>query len=186
MIKMKNILAENLLRFGVKNLKESDKEKLSESLLTEAFQKNYWFDSITKDPTFSNEQFSFYKINVTGNCAAKFGFKVAPNALSEPYNQDLIFVQFSNRKLATIKSIADLDTYFRDPKNDTDGIEALNVANPSGAGKNLKGVAFLEKLKSYYTGTNAQGKPFAYGVNVTPNTIYQAMLVSLAGALNIA
>jgi hypothetical protein len=36
MIKMKNILAENLLRFGVKNLKESDKEKLSEGLLLEA------------------------------------------------------------------------------------------------------------------------------------------------------
>ena len=185
---MKNILAENLLRFGVKNLKESDKEKLSEGLLLEAFQKNYWFDSITKDSVRSNEQFTLYDVNVTGNCAAKFGFKVAPNALSAPYNQDLIRVQFSNRKLATIKSIADLDAYFRDPKNDAayTTIEALNVATPSGTGLNLKGVAFLQKLKSYYTGTNAQGKPFAYGVNVTPNTIYQAFLVSLAGALNIA
>jgi hypothetical protein len=33
---MKNILAENLLRFGVKNLKDADKTKLSEALLTEA------------------------------------------------------------------------------------------------------------------------------------------------------
>jgi hypothetical protein len=33
---MKNILAENLLRFGVKNLNEKDKEKLSEGLLLEA------------------------------------------------------------------------------------------------------------------------------------------------------
>jgi hypothetical protein len=32
---MKNILAENLLRFGVKNLNESDKEKIAEALLTE-------------------------------------------------------------------------------------------------------------------------------------------------------
>jgi hypothetical protein len=34
---MKNILAENMLRFGVKNLKESDIKKIEESLLTEAF-----------------------------------------------------------------------------------------------------------------------------------------------------
>lgn len=34
---MKNILAENMLRFGVKNLKESDIRKIEESLLTEAF-----------------------------------------------------------------------------------------------------------------------------------------------------
>ena len=185
---MKNILAENLLRFGVKNLKDADKTKLSEALLTEAFQKNYWFDSVTKDPASSNEQYSFYKINVTGNCAAKFGFKVAANALSAPYNQDLIFVQISNTKLATFKSVADLDAYFRSPANDAPqtAIEALNVATPSGGGKNLKGVAFLQKLKSYYTGTNAQGKPFAYGVNVTPNTMYQAFLVSLASQLNIA
>jgi hypothetical protein len=32
---MKNILAENLLRFGVKNLKEADRVKLAESLLME-------------------------------------------------------------------------------------------------------------------------------------------------------
>lgn len=35
MIKMKNILAENLLRFGVKNLNEADKRSLSGRLLTE-------------------------------------------------------------------------------------------------------------------------------------------------------
>jgi hypothetical protein len=33
---MKNILAENMLRFGVKNLKESDVKRIEESLLTEA------------------------------------------------------------------------------------------------------------------------------------------------------
>jgi hypothetical protein len=34
---MKNTLAENMLRFGVKNLSESDVKKIEESLLTEAF-----------------------------------------------------------------------------------------------------------------------------------------------------
>ena len=32
---MKNTLAENMLRFGVKNLSESDVKKIEESLLTE-------------------------------------------------------------------------------------------------------------------------------------------------------
>jgi hypothetical protein len=38
MIKMKNILAENMLRFGVKNLKEADTKIISESLLLEQTQ----------------------------------------------------------------------------------------------------------------------------------------------------
>jgi hypothetical protein len=36
MIKLKNILAENMLRFGVKNLSESNVKKINEALLTEA------------------------------------------------------------------------------------------------------------------------------------------------------
>jgi hypothetical protein len=40
---MKNTLAENMLRFGVKNLKESDVKKIEEALLIEAID-------LTKDP----------------------------------------------------------------------------------------------------------------------------------------
>jgi hypothetical protein len=41
MIKLKNILAENMLRFGVKNLSETNKHVLSESLLLEV-DETYW------------------------------------------------------------------------------------------------------------------------------------------------
>ena len=55
---MKNILAENMLRFGVKNLSESNVKKIEESLLKEV-------TDLTKDPklakTLINESYDFIK-----------------------------------------------------------------------------------------------------------------------------
>jgi hypothetical protein len=63
---MKNILAENLLRFGVKNLKDVDKTKLSEALLTEAFQKNYCGHVLQIGALLSHNAF-LYLLNVFQN-----------------------------------------------------------------------------------------------------------------------
>jgi hypothetical protein len=54
---MKNILAENLLRFGVKNLKESDKEKIVESFINE----------VDDTDTASNGWFRLVQNNSSGN-----------------------------------------------------------------------------------------------------------------------
>jgi len=65
---MKNILAENLLRFGVKNLKESDKKKLIEldpgdpiSITPEFAQKAY--ASVAKEIQTYNEKFNKWTKN---------------------------------------------------------------------------------------------------------------------------
>lgn len=177
---MKNTLAENLLRFGVKNLKESDKKKLSEAVLTEAFQKNYWIDSITKG---GMDNAAEYVVNVTGNFAAKLGFEVQRNALMGPWNQELITVQIMPGMLANIKTIQDLDKYLSTPNN----IQTMTLSTGKGDFQNEKAVAKLKTIKSYYKGVNPQtNKPFEYGVNVNPNTLYQMLLESLMGALGRA
>lgn len=56
---MKNILAENMLRFGVKNLSESDITKIEETILTEAFTDQYgivwpWFKDQTSVDALNN------------------------------------------------------------------------------------------------------------------------------------
>lgn len=62
---MKNILAENLLRFGVKNLNESDKEKIAEVLLTEQETKptlmDFGFRSGVQIGVTSTPVIKFYK-----------------------------------------------------------------------------------------------------------------------------
>jgi hypothetical protein len=177
---MKNTLAENLLRFGVKNLKDADKQKLSETVLTEAFQKNYWIDSITKDPNSA-----MYTINVTGNFAAKLGLEVQRNALMGPWNQDLLSVQLKPGQV--VNTIQDLDKYLSTPQSGFGAIQFMNLQTGKGAFQNEKAAAKLKTIKSYYKGVNPQtNKPFEYGVNVNPNTLYQMLLESMMGALGKA
>jgi len=146
---MKNLLSENMLRFGTKNLSETSKrqltlesimqtihenglasavkQRLSEtSLLKEAFTKNYWIDSITKGGV---DNASEYDIKVTGNFAAKLGFEVQRNALMGPWNQKLITVQIMPNMLVNIKTIQDLDKYLSTPNS---SIQTMTLSTGKG------------------------------------------------------
>jgi hypothetical protein len=74
---MKNKLAENMLRFGVKNLKEEDVKKIEESVLTEAFTDPTgivwpWFKDQTSVESLNNIALSNPTSN-TGAYGAIFG-----------------------------------------------------------------------------------------------------------------
>ena len=178
---MKSLLSENMLRFGTKNLSESSKRALTlesimqtihenglasavKSRLDEAFAANYWF---TKSQDLSTDTNYAYDITPSGAWNNIFGIGK---------NFGTIFVQVPK----TAKTLADVDAALKRP----DGIGIQFEAN--GPKKGPTAVEALSSKKSWYTGKDKYGKPYAYGVNVTPNTIYQALLVTIGNMMGIS
>ena len=113
---MKNILAENLLRFGVKNLNEKDKAVLSEALLLEQIQQ---VDAAVKA---LNDAASKYKIQFNRSLmypTVSIQYSAAPYKAGQPFKQGRGGVM---RGFDTaVKGDVDLRTY---SSNNTGGLPA--------------------------------------------------------------
>ena len=194
MIKMKNILAENMLRFGVKNLNESDVEKLHQTSLTEddvasknqIAAPNYWIDKMevlgggsTKQYNFTN----FEKDKVTDRTTGMVG-----NVTGRESNVGQFTVPNSIKGYDNIKAYLETgkgggNGYFDFDVNKTDQTMVNIPARITGAKTTPKAaIAAYNAMKSWRTGKDRYGKPYSYGVNAEGVTTVWELIVKMITA----
>ena len=175
MIKLKNILAENMLRSRI-NLSKSLQRKLrleNSNVLNEAFTANYWFSKIQD---ISNDQYWAFNITPTVWMNKELGS-------NKPVNEqaDTIVVQFPK----TVKSLADIEAELKKPGVELIWFDVNKDQSPTTV-KQDKAVQWLSARLSYRTGRDPKtGQTGAVGYNCTPNNLFRALLESIGQQIGI-
>jgi hypothetical protein len=98
---MKNTLAENMLRFGVKNLSESDVKKINKASLTEAPKPYAPFEAQTATGLTFKDQATF---NSAAAIVEKPAYKYDPAALVKNFAWGKAFITYNGSTTPTVKN----------------------------------------------------------------------------------